>query len=193
MQLENKFLRDYRRMFRLIKSNETFVAFDTETTGLSPENNRIIEIGAVKFNSEGICGSYNTLVNPQQPIPPEISTLTSITDSMVKSERKISEILPEFIDFAGDSILVGHNIQFDIRFLNAECLRHGFKTVKNDAIDTLMFSRWAFPELRKYKQTAMAEYFSLEIKEAHRAYDDAFVCGNLFLHLIRATADRQKM
>ena len=180
-------------MFRLIKSNETFVAFDTETTGLSPENNRIIEIGAVKFNSEGICGSYNTLVNPQQPIPPEISTLTSITDSMVKSERKISEILPEFIDFASDSILVGHNIQFDIRFLNAECLRHGFKTVKNDAIDTLMFSRWAFQELRKYKQTAMAEYFNLEIKEAHRAYDDAFVCGNLFLHLIRATADRQKM
>ncbi|MBQ5998659.1 MAG: 3'-5' exonuclease [Treponema sp.] len=180
-------------MFRLIKSNETFVAFDTETTGLSPDTNRVIEIGAVKFNSNGILGSYNNLVNPNQPIPPEITALTSITERMIQNERKIFQILPEFLDFIKDSIIIGHNIQFDIRFLNAECLRNGFPPIKNDAIDTLMFSRWAFPELKRYKQTYMAEYLNLDIKEAHRAYDDAFVCGNLFLHLIKATADRQKI
>ena len=193
MQLANKFLKDYKQMFRLIKSGETFVAFDTETTGLSAENCRIIEIGAVKFNSTGVISRFSTLINPQQQIPVQITQITHIDDSMVKDKPVIKDILSEFLDFLSDSIVIGHNVQFDFRFLKAECERNGFDVIKNKVIDVLQFCKWAFPDSGKYNQAIMAERFGINVTQAHRAYDDAFVCGNIFLHCIKSTAAKQKL
>ena len=179
-------------MFRLLSAGGTFVAFDTETTGLSCESCRIIEIGAVKFSAAGVSERFNTLINPKQHIPSECTSIHHITDDMVRDKPEMKEILPAFINFLNDSIIVAHNAQFDLRFLRAECERNGFSPVKNDVIDTLQFARWAFPEQKHFKQTLLAEQFGLKIKEAHRAYDDAFICGNIFLHLIKCSAERQK-
>lgn len=193
MTLQNKFLTDYRKMFRLLTSGETFVAFDTETTGLNTENCRIIEIGAVRFDQNGIIDTFNSLINPDQEIPLNITEITNINNQMVKDSPKIYQVLPKFLDFLTDSIVIGHNIQFDLRFLEAECLRNNFPVIKNTVIDTLQFSRWALPELKKYKQSIIADYFGVNIEAAHRAYDDARVCGNIFLHCIKVSAQRQKV
>ena len=125
MQPANKFLKDYRKMFRLLKEGKTFTAFDTETTGLSSQNCRIIEIGAVSFNSSGVIKTYNTVINPKTQIPPELVKLTHISDEMVKDKPFIEDILPEFLNFIDSSIIVAHNAQFDLRFLNAELNRSG--------------------------------------------------------------------
>lgn len=193
MQLANKFLKDYKKMFRLLKDGETFVAFDTETTGLSSQTCRIIEIGAVRFDSTGILDSFNTLINPETTIPPELVQLTHISDDMVKDKPLIKDILPDFIKFLGDSIIIGHNAHFDLRFLNAELARADMNENKNAVIDTLGFARWCFPDLPKYNQPFLAQMFGIEISQAHRAYDDARVCGNIFLELIKKSADRQRM
>ena len=192
MKLENKFLKDYRRMFRLISQGGTFVALDTETTGLNSENCRIIEVGAVKFDKNGIIKKFWTLVDPGEEIPDRVTEITGITDSMVIGKPSIEEILGELILFLEDSIIVGHNVQFDLRFLKAECERKNFSPIKNRVIDTLQFSRGAFPELKSYKQTELAKLLGISQERAHRALDDAEVCGNLFLRLIAETSQRQK-
>ncbi len=192
MTLENKFLKDYRRMFRLISQGGTFVAFDTETTGLNSETCKIIEVGAVKFDKSGIIKKFGTLIDPGEEIPSRITEITGITDSMVTGKPAIKEILGDLIFFLEDSIIVGHNVQFDLRFLKAECERNNFAPIKNKVIDTLQFSRWAFPELESYKQTELAKFLGISQEHAHRALDDAKVCGNLFLRLIAETAQRQK-
>lgn len=192
MPLANKILKDYRQMFRLIKSGETFVAFDTETSGLSCQTCRIIEIGAVKFNCNGCISTFNTLINPETPISPEAIEINHITDEMVKNQPVIKEILPSFCDFIKDTTIIGHNVHFDMRFLQAELSHAGMEENKNQVIDTLGFARWALPELPKYNQPFLADYFNINIKAAHRAYDDAKICGNIFLELIKISADKQK-
>ena len=193
MQLENKFLKDYRRMYRLLTEGVTFVALDTETTGLSAENCRIIEFGAVKFDQTGIVSKFNTLINPHEPIPYEITKITGINGKMLEGKPEFSEVAGKISEFAEGAVLIGHNVQFDLRFLKAEFERIGKTPLNNQVIDTLQFARWAFPEQTRFKQTVLAELLNIEVKNAHRAYDDAEVCGNIFLNLIKSTAGRQKI
>ena len=112
---------------------------------------------------------------------------------MVQSAPKIKQILPELLKFIDGSVLIGHNINFDLRFLNAELERNGFFQLKNSFIDTLSLSRWSLPEMQKYNQSILAEYFNIKIKNAHRAEDDAYVCGQIFLNCIKVSAERQKI
>lgn len=193
MTLQNKHIKDYRRLARLLESGATFTAFDTETTGLNCSTCRIIEIGAVQFNSSGILRSFSTLLNPCQPVPPACSEINHITDEMLQGKPGFAEILPDFLAFLGDSIVIGHNVNFDLRFLQAEMERIGYEPLKNHVIDTLRLCRWAFPDFRKYNQQLVAQRLGIEVKNAHRAYDDAFVCGTIFLHCIKQTAERQKL
>lgn len=192
MTLANKILKDYRQMFRFLKSGGTFVAFDTETTGLDCQNCRIIEIGAIKFNAGGKISSFNTLINPETTVPQECVKISGITDEMLKNQPLIKDVLPDFCNFIKDSIIVGHNVQFDLRFLQSELERCGFPSNENKAIDTLGFARWTFPNLPKYNQPFLANFLKIDVHAAHRAYDDAEVCGNIFLELIKASAERQK-
>ncbi|MBQ7752385.1 MAG: 3'-5' exonuclease, partial [Treponema sp.] len=137
MQHYNRILQDNRRLLKLLNSGAVITAFDTETTGIKAEDCTIIEIGAVKFNKDGELDRFSTLINPNLPIPQIITQITKITDSMVCSAPFIKEVLPRFIDFIGDSILMGHNVQFDLNFLNSECEKNGLPYVKNHALDTL--------------------------------------------------------
>ena len=131
--------------------------------------------------------------NPEQKIPFQCIQIHHITDQMVQSAPKIKQILPELLKFIEGSVLIGHNINFDLRFLNAELERNGFFQLKNSFIDTLSLSRWSLPEMQKYNQSILAEYFNIKIKNAHRAEDDAYVCGQIFLNCIKVSAERQKI
>lgn len=192
MNLPNKYIKDYRKLAHLLKNGITFTAFDTETTGLNSENCRIIEIGAVKFNYNGIVDSFNSLINPLQSIPYECSMINHITDKMVINEPTIDKVLPNFIEFLSDSTIIGHNVNFDLRFLKAEMERLNKKPLENWVVDTLSLCRWAHPDWGKYNQPLIAQRMGIEIKDAHRAYDDAFVCGNIFLQCIKDTISLQK-
>ena len=185
-------LNDFRRMNRLLQSGAVFCAVDTETTGLKPDENRIIEIGAVKFDKSGIIDRFSCLVNPRILIPPFCQELTGITNKMVFCQKEFKEIAEDFLAFLGDSVIVAHNAQFDIRFLNAEFERIGKEILANSAIDTLRFSRWTFPDNGHWTLQFLANQFKIEVKNAHRAEDDARVCMEIFLKCIEKSMDKQK-
>ncbi len=156
-----------------------FVVFDIETTGLSPINCKITEIGAVLVRDGKIVDKFNTFVNPGEHIPENITALTSITDEMVADAPDISEALPKFLEFTGDRILIAHNANFDIGFIRVAC--EGLKLpFENTYIDTLALSRYLNPELKNHKLDTLAKYFSLEDFHHHRACDDAHILGLIF-------------
>ena len=115
----------------------TFVVVDLETTGGSPLSCAITEIGAVKVRGGEVLGEFQTLVNPGEPIPPFIAVLTGITDTMVAAAPRIESVLPSFVEFARDTVLVAHNAPFDIGFLKAACAAHGH--------DLARPTRWSTP------------------------------------------------
>ncbi len=145
MQHQTRIFKDFRKLYRLYEKGTVFTAFDTETTGLSPSKDRIIEIGAVKFNKDGIISTWSKLFNPRFSISPFITNLTHITQEMLDCSDCIENHLLNFVEFIGDSILIAHNAQFDLNFINAECQRINHKGSNNLTIDTLQASRWAYP------------------------------------------------
>jgi DNA polymerase III epsilon subunit family exonuclease len=186
-------LNDYRRMNRLLQSGTIFCAIDTETTGLKPAEERIIEIGAVKFDKSGVLETYSSLVNPRILIPPFCQELTGITNKMVFGQKEFYEIADDFLAFLGaDSVIIAHNAQFDLRFINAELERIKKSPLPNKAIDTLRFSRWSYPENEHWTLQYLANKLKIEVKSAHRASDDARVCMEIFLRCITDTSKMQK-
>lgn len=189
---QNKLLEDFRKLQSLVDSGVTFIAFDTETTGLSSTNDRIIEIGAVKFDKNGIIDKFETLINPQKPIPAECTEINHITDEMVKDAPLSKDAMVSFSDFIKDSILIAHNANFDLNFVNEEFARAKLPELKNKALDTLNFVRWAYPLLGKYNLQLMARLMNINVEDAHRAYDDARVCMEVFNRTLKDTASVQK-
>jgi len=193
MQPQNKILKDYVKLRQLYESGVVFTAFDTETTALSPNEGRIIEIGAVKFNKDGIISTYSKLFNPHIFIPQFIEDLTHISNEMVKDCPLIENELPDFMDFISNTILIGHNVQFDLNWLNAECINSNLHPSTNKAIDSLQYSIWAMPELEKHKLEFLADYFKIDKGSSHRAFDDANTCMELFKRLIYTKRPSRKM
>ena len=186
-------LNDYRRMNRLLHSDVVFCAVDTETTGLKPAEEKIIEIGAIKFDKKGVIGKFSVLLNPHISISPFCTELTGITNEMLSDKKDFGEIIEDFLNFLGEkTIIVAHNAQFDIRFLNEELARINFPRLENKAIDTLRFSRWAFPQNEHWTLGHLANQFGIEVKQAHRAFDDARVCMEVFFKCIEGSMDKQK-
>jgi DNA polymerase III subunit epsilon len=192
MQLPNKLLCDYRRLLRLLNSGAVFTAVDTETTGLSPETCHIIEIGAVQFDKSGVLKTFNTLVNPECPVPASATYINHITDEMVATAPVIKSVLPGFITFVGTTILIAHNAPFDLLFINKELERCRMPLMGNKAIDTLNLSRWAYPTSVHHSLQHLAQAMNIESKEAHRACDDARVCSEIFLRCLKDTESVQK-
>jgi len=140
-----------------------FCVLDLETTGGSPTDCSITEIGAVKYVGGLEVGSFQTLVNPGSPIPPFITILTGITQAMVIEAPRIEEVLPAFLEFIGDSVIVGHNVRFDLSFLNADSLRLGYGRLPNRSVDTYSLARRLIPgEVRNLKLQSLAGYFGLK-------------------------------
>ena len=182
---QNNIYCNFKLLRTLLEDGGVFTAFDTETTGLHPEENNVIEIGAVKFDIDGIIDRFEMLINPQCSIPPEVAAINHITDQMVADCPTIDKVLPDFLSFIGDSILVAHNANFDLDFINSELLRNGMKTIRNKTVDTLNLSKWAYPLLRKHNLQFLAQTFSIKVENAHRADDDARVCMEVFLQCLK--------
>ena len=163
--------------------SEDFICFDLETTGLSAQNDRITEIGAVRIHNGEITDKFDIFVDPERPIPPKITELTSITNEMVQGAPKEVEALQQFFDFCGeDAVLVAHNASFDAGFLRAALQRQG-KPFLNTYIDTVTMARSLLPDLNKVTLDSVAKYLKLKPFHHHRAEDDAAVLGEIFLNL----------
>src|SRR3954454_16929763 len=165
-------------------SQVTFVVVDLETTGGSPGDDAITEIGAVKLRGGECLGTFATLVNPGRDIPPTITFLTGITHSMVMTAPSIASVLPAFLEFARDCVIVGHNIRFDLAFLDAAIRRHGYPRLSQPSVDTCGLARpLVRDEVPNCKLGTLAERFRLGHKPTHRALDDALATGDL-LHVL---------
>lgn len=162
-----------------------FVVFDLETTGAKTPPCRITEIGAYKIKNGAIVEEFQTLINPETPIPPFITGLTGISDYMVKDAPRFADIAKEFLDFIGDSVLVAHNAHFDVRFLNHEIGRmfEDYR-VGNPHLCTVNLSRKLLPDLENHRLHTVAEYYSIFIKNRHRAADDALATANIFCNFL---------
>ena len=169
--------------------NDEFVVFDIETTGLSPVNDRITEIGAVIIKRGEITSKYNRLVNPEIPIPARIVELTGITDGMVKNEDNIEKVLPEFLLFAGDRPIVAHNSEFDWSFIRTNCGRLEID-YKPAIIDTLQFSRIMVKELKRHKLETLCRHFKINLENHHRASDDATATAIVFRKLLELASSK---
>ncbi|HEX9928333.1 MAG TPA: exonuclease domain-containing protein [Pyrinomonadaceae bacterium] len=169
-----------------LKLAETeFIVFDTETTGAKPPYSRMTEIGCYKIKNGEIVDEFETLLNPQTPIPPFISALTGITDKMVARAPLFSEVAADLLNFIGDAVLVAHNAAFDIKFLNAEICRT-FKGCKvaNTHLCTVRLSRKLLPDLANHRLHTVAEHFSIPIYNRHRAGGDALATAKIFVNLL---------
>ena len=154
------------------------IAIDVETTGISPEKERLIEIGAFRPETGEI---FRTLIYPGRPLPERITELTGITDEMLEGAPEESEAVAALLDFLGeDRILLGHNIAFDHSFLVQAIRRCGYEEPQFFGIDTLKLSRVLCPELPNKKLETMVEHFGLTNERAHRAFEDARVTVEVY-------------
>ncbi|KAA0232517.1 MAG: putative bifunctional exonuclease/endonuclease protein [Acidimicrobiales bacterium] len=162
----------------------TFCVVDLETTGGSPRDCRITEVGAVRLRTGECLGTFQTLVNPGVAVPPSISILTGITDTMVIKAPRIEEVLPAFLEFLGDSVIVGHNVRFDLGFLNHALARDDRPALANRFVDTMGLARRLLrDEVPNCRLDTLADRLRLPHRPSHRALDDAMATADL-LHLI---------
>ena len=164
--------------------DDTYVVFDLETTGFSPKNDKIIEIGAVKVKNGKIIDSFSEFVNPRRPIPYKITELTGISDDMVKYADSIDFVLPKFMEFIGDAAVVAHNASFDCSFIEKNCkdLDLPFNAT---ILDTVQICRFLYPELKSVKLNLVAKHLGVKLTSHHRAVDDAKATGDIFVECIK--------
>ncbi len=168
----------------------TFVVFDIETTGFSPVANRIIEIGAVKVDKGQVVDRFSVFVNPEVPIPFEIEKLTGINDSMVMEAETIETILPQFLDFVGDAVLVAHNANFDVSFIKENAKRQQLP-VDFTYVDTVGIARMLLTGQAKYTLDAVAKTLKISLENHHRAVDDAECTAEIFMKFIEMLAKEE--
>jgi DNA polymerase-3 subunit epsilon len=164
-----------------------FIAFDLETTGILAGVDRIVEIGAVRFNQGEVEAVYSTLVDPKMPIPTEASKVNGIYDEMVKGKPIIEDLLSSFAEFCGSDIIVAHNASFDMQFLKADIEKYESPAPKGSIIDTYPMAKKVFPGLANYKLGTLIQHLDIPASTFHRAEEDATYCGKLFLKMIEKT------
>lgn len=151
-------------------NNYTLV--DIETTGLNPIEDEIIEISAYKVRNNNIIDTYSSLIKPKNKLVSSfISNLTGITNMMLFNERDINIVLPEFLNFLGDDIILGHNVKFDISFLKDKSIKYLNKNIDNNYVDNLMLSRKLLPSI-SHSLENLSHYFNLDTTGEHRALKD---------------------
>ncbi len=162
--------------------NDEFVVFDIETTGLSPINDKITEIGAVLVKGGQVVSKFSTFANPEMHIPENITELTGITDEMVKDAPSQKEAVSAFLEFSENRVLIAHNAGFDTSFIRkaSDDFELGFS---NTYLDTVALSRYVNPDLKKHKLDSLANYFGLGDFNHHRASDDAEMLAMIFFKM----------
>ncbi len=150
---------------------ESYVCVDLETTGLNPKTDKIIEVGAVKVENGRIVRVFETLVNPGRPIPENVRQLTDICTARLQNAPKIEEVLPDLLDFLGDSVLLGHQVLFDYSFIKKEAVNHK-KSFEKTGIDTLRIARKFLPDLESRSLGFLCRHYAIPHRP-HRALQDA--------------------
>ena len=169
--------------------DSSYVVFDLETTGFSPTQNKIIEIGAVKVVGGKIVDRFSEFVNPEVPIPFQIEDLTGINDHMVLDAETIETLLPRFMEFCKDSVLVAHNADFDTGFIRVNCERLSL-LYDYTVLDTVSLARLLLPELSKYKLNIVAKALGISLENHHRAVDDAEATAEIFLKFLTMLSEK---
>ena len=168
-----------------------FVVFDLETTGAKAPPCRITEIGAYRVKNGEVMEEFQTLVNPEMPIPYFITELTGISDDMVADAPVFADIAHDFLNFIGDSILVAHNSGFDMRFLNFEIGRiFGSYRMGNPCLCTVQLSRKLLPDILNHKLKTVAAHYSIDLINHHRASADAYATAHIFVNLLTKLQSR---
>ena len=167
----------------LIEFPNKYIAFDIETTGLDPMYDEIIEIGAIKIENGKEIETFSTLIKPEYEINDFITELTGITNEMVQNAPKINEVLTRFMDFIKDSIILGHNINFDINFIYDNLINEDMQPITNDFIDTLRLSRRLLPELKHHRLSDLANYYNIDTTGSHRSLTDVRITIDIFKNL----------
>ena len=160
-----------------------YIIFDIETTGLDSSYDEVIEIGAIKVKNNKIVSKFNSLVKPKNEIDEYITELTGITNEMVKDAPTIEEILPDFMNYIGNDILIGHNVNFDINFIYDNLYKNKFDVLTNDFIDTMRISRKLLPELPHHRLIDLAKYFKIDSTNNHRSLKDCEITMNVYENL----------
>jgi DNA polymerase-3 subunit epsilon len=171
----------------------TFVSVDIETTGFDEENADIIEIACVRVEGGVITEKFSSLVNPGYLLPERIVKLTGITNAMIVGKPSIYEVLPKFLKFIEDSVIVGHNIEKDIAFIDKAYRTLYGKRFKHPHICTLNLARNILPYIKKYSLKDLADYFNIKYRRLHRALDDAETTAYLFIELLNLLWNQLKV
>lgn len=167
---------------------DDFVALDIETTGLSPVYNEIINIGAIRFRENRPVDQIDFLIKPQKRIPIFITSLTGISNLMVQDAPSIEEVLPRVMEFIGNDVIVGHNVNFDISFINNALIKHGYNNFLTTYIDTMLMAR----SFRKNNslENLVRDYVNKDYVEKHMGLDDAMNTARVFYVFKRLFANR---
>lgn len=158
---------------------KSYIAFDVETTGLSPRENEIIEIGALKVRNGKVVERFMEFIHPNSPISAAITDLTGITNEMVASARPRCQVIPDFLDFCEDDVLIGHNVRFDYSFMKESAALDNLPFEKL-GIDTLTIAQQVHTDLTSKSLSSLCDYYHIENKSAHRAYHDALATAKLY-------------
>lgn len=177
--------KDYETVESLYKKTKTrkmvndYIVFDLETTGFDCKENKIIEIGALKYKNNELIDKFSVLINPQEHISSQITKITGITDEMVKDCETIDTVLPKFIEWIEDYTLIAHNGSFDLGFIEAKINELNLSMINNKNIDTLYLARKWIPDANNHKLETLKNYFELKY-ESHRALEDCYVTNYVY-------------
>ena len=170
--------------------DDTYVVFDVETTGLSAVYDTIIELAAVRLKNGEIVETFERFANPHHPLSSTTTELTGITDDMVKDAPEVADVVKDFSEFIGDSILVAHNAKFDMGFFYEASKKAGLPAVAYPVIDTLELARFIHPEMRNHRLNTLAKKYNIELTQHHRAIYDTEATAHLFLKLMKEAEEK---
>lgn len=164
----------------LLTFPEDYTVIDIETNGLNSNIDDIIELSAIRVRKDKIVKTFTKLIKPQRPVGGFISRLTGITNSMLANERAIDEILPEYLDFIGKDIVLGHNVNFDINFIYDKSMKHFNKAFSNSFVDTLKIARKLKLECENHKLKTLADYYNIKQGRMHRGLEDCRITFEVY-------------
>lgn len=158
---------------------DNYVVFDIETTGFNPASDKIIEIGAVKYVNNEKVDEFSYLIDPKIKLPEIITKVTGIVDSDLEGKDSIEIVLPKFLEFIKGFTVIGHNVGFDISFIDYNAKKLHLNELDNDVIDTLFLSRITIYDSKNHKLETLKEYLGLDFI-SHRAVDDCYTCNEVY-------------
>ena len=170
--------------------DNTYVIFDVETTGLSAIYDKVIELSATKMKDGNVLECFDEFIDPGFPLSEQTTQLTSITDEMVHGSKSEEEVFKMFKDFCDGCIIAGHNVSFDMGFMNTGYRRHGMEEITQPVIDTLPLARFLYPNLRSYRLNTLSKKFKVALEHHHRANYDAEATGHLLYKFLKDAEKR---